>query len=377
MTSSKKADLVIYSDGGAIGNPGPGGFGVVIEAEGKNWQLLKGYRRTTNNRMELMGVIAGLESTAEIGHGRQSEVVSDSRYVVDGMSKGWAARWRANGWRRNKRGEKALNPDLWGRLLDAVEGRDVAFRWIKGHAGHPQNERCDAMVQEASALPRSEQDVDVGYEPKGHAMVARSAPFESVGVRLGSSLRGNDVRTRGNDGGPRRDDASLRANEHRGVKIRRELTHIDSSGEARMVNVGGKAVTERAATAGCDVLMSAQTMSLIRTGGIGKGDVIATAKLAGVMGAKRTSELIPMCHNIPLSQIEVDIDDLPDGSGLKIEATARAVWRTGVEMEAMTAASVAALTVYDMCKSAERGIRVTNLRLLRKSGGKSGEYVAG
>ena len=143
-----------------------------------------------------------------------------------------------------------------------------------------------------------------------------------------------------------------------------------------MVDVGDKAITERIATAGCEVLMSAKTLSLIRSGGIGKGDVIATAKLAGVMGAKRTAELIPMCHNIPISQIEVEIDPLADGSGLNITATARATWRTGVEMEAMTAASIAALTIYDMCKSAERGIQVSNLRLLRKSGGKSGNYVA-
>ena len=143
-----------------------------------------------------------------------------------------------------------------------------------------------------------------------------------------------------------------------------------------MVDVGGKEITERVATATCDVLMSDKTLSLVRSGGIGKGDVIATAKLGGVMGGKRTAELIPMCHNIPISQIEVEIEELDDGSGLRIEATAKATWRTGVEMEAMTAASIAALTVYDMCKSAERGITVTNLRLIRKSGGKSGDYVA-
>ena len=309
--------------------------------------MSRGYRRTTNNRMELMGVIAGLESTADLGKGLKTMVATDSRYVVDGISKGWAKRWRANGWRRNNRGEMALNPDLWGRLLDAVEGRDVAFRWIKGHAGHRQNEECDAMVREASRLPRKEQLVDAGYESKGGALSARDASFESVVATVDPKESGSEP----------------------------ELTHIDSSGEARMVDVGDKAITERVATAGCEVLMSDKTLSLIRSGAIGKGDVVATAKLAGVMGGKRTAELIPMCHNIPISQIEVDIEELPDGSGLRIESTARATWRTGVEMEAMTAASVAALTVYDMCKSAERGIRVTNLRLLRKSGGKSGDYV--
>ena len=345
-------NLVIYSDGGAIGNPGPGGFGVIVEADGRSFNLSRGYRRTTNNRMELMGVIAGLESTTEIGKGRRTEVVTDSRYVVDGMSKGWAKRWRANGWRRNKQGDMALNPDLWGRLLDAVEGRDVSFLWVKGHSGHPQNERCDAMVREVSSLPRSQQVIDAGYESPTGALAVASRPFESLVATVEPD-------------GAEFDTESMP-----------KLTHVDSSGEARMVDVGGKAITERVATAGCEVLMSTETLSLVRSGRIGKGDVISTAKLAGVMGAKRTAELIPMCHNIPISQIEVDIEELDDESGLKVEATARATWRTGVEMEAMTAASIAALTIYDMCKSAERGIRVTDLRLLRKSGGKSGEYTA-
>ncbi len=350
MAPSARSDLFIYSDGGAIGNPGPGGFGVVVEVDGRSMKLSKGYRRTTNNRMELLGVIAGLESTAEIAKGRRTEVVTDSRYVVDGMSKGWAKRWRANGWRRNRQGDMALNPDLWGRLLDAVDSRDVSFTWVKGHSGHPQNELCDAMVGEASKLPDSEKLIDAGYERKGSAMMAQSAPFASLVEEIDSNEK---------------DDTS-----------EPELTHIDSSGEARMVDVGKKEITDRVATAVCEVLMSAKTLSLIRSGSIGKGDVIATAKLAGVMGGKRTAELIPMCHNIPISQIEVDIEELADGSGLRIEAIARATWRTGVEMEAMTAASIAGLTVYDMCKSAERGIRVTNLRLIHKSGGKSGDYVA-
>ena len=351
MSPTAGTDIFIYSDGGAIGNPGPGGFGVVVEADGKTLKLSRGYRRTTNNRMELMGVIAGLESTAEIGKGKHADVVTDSRYVVDGISKGWAKRWRANGWRRNKQGDMALNSDLWGRLLDAVEGRDVRFQWVRGHSGHPQNEMCDAMVGEAARLPDSEKLVDDGYENGGSRMMAQAASFATLVEEIGSA-------------------------EDDGDQNERELTHIDSSGEARMVDVGAKAITDRVATAVCEVLMSAQTLSLIRSGEIGKGDVIATAKLAGVMGAKRTAELIPMCHNIPISQIEVDIEELADGSGLRIEATARATWRTGVEMEAMTAASIAGLTVYDMCKSAERGIRVTNLRLIRKSGGKSGDYVA-
>ena len=187
-------DLFVYSDGGAIGNPGPGGFGVVIEANGKSWKLSRGYRRTTNNRMELMGAIAGLESTAEMGRGRKTEVVSDSSYVVNGMSKGWAARWRANGWRRNKQGEKALNPDLWARLLDAVEDREVSFRWVKGHSGHPQNEQCDAMVREVSSLPASEQLVDGGYERGDAAGSERNTSFDDLDI--GTRRSNRQLRTR-------------------------------------------------------------------------------------------------------------------------------------------------------------------------------------
>ena len=350
MSPTAGKALFIYSDGGAIGNPGPGGFGVVVEMGDKSWRMSKGYRQTTNNRMELMGVIAGLESTTGLGKGRKTEVVSDSSYVVNGMSKGWAKRWRANGWRRNKQGDMALNPDLWSRLLDAAEGRDVVFRWVKGHAGHRQNEECDAMVREASRLPQHDQLIDTGYERKGNTAAVSAASFESL--------------------------VGMVDHEDEDPENQPELTHIDPSGEARMVDVGAKEITQRVATAECEVVMTSQTLSLVKSGGIGKGDVIATAKLAGVMGGKRTAELIPMCHNIPISQIEIDIGELADGSGLRIEATARATWRTGVEMEAITAASIAGLTVYDMCKSAERGIRVTNLRLIRKSGGKSGDYVA-
>ena len=236
-----QSDIAIFSDGGAIGNPGPGGFGVVIEADGKNWRRFKGYRRTTNNRMELMGVIAGLESTMDWGKGRKTEVVSDSSYVVNGMSKGWAKRWRANGWRRNKQGDMALNPDLWGRLLDAVESRDVAFRWVKGHAGHRQNEECDAMVREASRLPRNEQLIDTGYERTGSAATVQTPSFESLVLPIDST-----------------DETA---------ETQPELTHIDSSGEARMVDVGAKAITERVATASCEVIMTAKTLFLVKSGG--------------------------------------------------------------------------------------------------------------
>jgi cyclic pyranopterin phosphate synthase len=151
------------------------------------------------------------------------------------------------------------------------------------------------------------------------------------------------------------------------------LTHLDESGQAKMVDVGAKPDTERMAVAGGEVQLKPETVELIRQGLMKKGDVLAVAKIAGIMGAKKTSELIPLCHPIALTQVEVDLrlsDDLP---GVVIIATARTVGKTGVEMEALTAVSVAALTVYDMVKAVERTAKIQNVRLLEKHGGRSGD----
>ena len=152
------------------------------------------------------------------------------------------------------------------------------------------------------------------------------------------------------------------------------LSHIDESGKARMVDVGGKDITERVAVAGCEVHMQQATFDLIKSGGFDKGDVLGVARIAGVMAAKKTSDLIPLCHPIALTQVTIDFDDLADGIGLSVTSTARTMGRTGVEMEALTGASIAALTVYDMCKAVDRAIRIDGLRLLSKSGGKSGDW---
>ena len=154
------------------------------------------------------------------------------------------------------------------------------------------------------------------------------------------------------------------------------LSHIDESGKARMVDVGGKDITERVAVAGCEVHMQQATFDLIKSGGFDKGDVLGVARIAGVMAAKKTSDLIPLCHPIALTQLTIDFDDLDDGIGLSVTSTARSMGRTGVEMEALTGASIAALTVYDMCKAVDRAIRIDGLRLLSKSGGKSGDWQA-
>jgi cyclic pyranopterin phosphate synthase len=156
----------------------------------------------------------------------------------------------------------------------------------------------------------------------------------------------------------------------------RKLSHLDDSGRARMVDVGAKDVTERVAIARGRILMRPETLRLIREGGFEKGDVLGVARLAGVMAAKRTSDLIPLCHPIPLTQVTVELEELPSADGLEITATARATWKTGVEMEALTAVTVAGLTVYDMCKAVDRGMKLDSVRLISKTGGKSGDFKA-
>ncbi len=155
-----------------------------------------------------------------------------------------------------------------------------------------------------------------------------------------------------------------------------KLTHLDDSGRARMVDVGQKAVTERVAVARGAVEMQPETLQLIIDGNIKKGDVFTVAELAGVMAAKRTSELIPLCHPLLLNKVEVVCTPNPDESRLEIEATVRVSGKTGVEMEALTAVTIAGLTIYDMAKAVDRSMRLTDVRLVVKEGGRSGSYRA-
>jgi cyclic pyranopterin monophosphate synthase len=151
-----------------------------------------------------------------------------------------------------------------------------------------------------------------------------------------------------------------------------DFSHFDAAGQAWMVDVGAKPVTERTATARVRVAMLPATAALIRSGGAKKGDVLAVARIAGIMAAKRTADLIPLCHPLPISGVTLDLTTVEDA--VEIAATVRTTGQTGVEMEALTAASVAALTVYDMCKSVDRGMHIEGLRLTHKAGGKSGEF---
>jgi len=154
------------------------------------------------------------------------------------------------------------------------------------------------------------------------------------------------------------------------------LTHLDESGAARMVDVGAKPDTERTAVAGGSVYMQPETLRLIRDGALKKGDVLTVARLAGIMGAKKTAELIPLCHPLPLTHIDVEVTLDEAKSAVHITATARTAGKTGVEMEALTAVTTAALTVYDMAKAVDRAMRLSDIRLLEKHGGQHGDYVA-
>jgi ribonuclease HI len=150
--------VTVYTDGACSNNPGPGGYGVVLLFDSHRKELSKGYRKTTNNRMEILAAIAGLEALKEPC---RVALYSDSQYLVNAIEKNWAERWRANGWMRNKK-EKAVNPDLWERLLRLCSIHDVKFEWVRGHAGHNENERCDELA--TAAVRGANLEIDEGYE---------------------------------------------------------------------------------------------------------------------------------------------------------------------------------------------------------------------
>ncbi|GAB6180122.1 hypothetical protein JCM14036_14410 [Desulfotomaculum defluvii] len=155
MNQANLKEITIYTDGACSGNPGPGGYGVVMLYKGHRKELSAGYRNTTNNRMEMLAVIVGLETLKEKC---TVTLYTDSQYVVNAIEKGWAKKWRANGWMRNKK-EPALNADLWERMLKLCEFHQVKFIWVRGHAGNPENERCDQLAVEAAKQPNLPADV--------------------------------------------------------------------------------------------------------------------------------------------------------------------------------------------------------------------------
>lgn len=161
LQNHEPGSLVVYTDGGSINNPGPGGYGVVIDDNGIRQELSGGYQHTTNNRMEMMAAIVGLEQLGECQ--QKIYLYSDSSYLVNGITKGWARKWQSNGWRKSDKGP-VVNVDLWQRLLGIIGGLDVHFQWVKGHAGLELNERCDRLA--VAAAKQDNLPIDRGYEEK-------------------------------------------------------------------------------------------------------------------------------------------------------------------------------------------------------------------
>ncbi|MCH7627051.1 MAG: cyclic pyranopterin monophosphate synthase MoaC [Chloroflexi bacterium] len=287
--------IEIYTDGSCIVNPGPGGWAAIV-FDGESKRVLSGgEQKTTNNRMEILAVVKGLQTVPEAS---EVTVYSDSQYVINTMTRNW---------KRN------ANQDLWEQLDAEVNKRAVKWQWVRGHSGHPLNEEVDKLAN-------------------GEARNIKKALGGGAG-----------------------------------------LTHVDEAGKAAMVDVGWKSETERVAVAKGSISMKPETLELIKANGFEKGDVLGVARIAGIMGAKNTSQLIPLCHPLPLDQVTVEFEYEDERRAVSITATAKTTARTGVEMEALTAVSVAALTIYDMCKGVDRAMRIGDIRLIRKTGGKSGD----
>ncbi len=312
----------LYTDGACSGNPGPGGWGVVIVRNGAAQWLAGRQERTTNNRMELQAAIKGLHQTPPQC---SVAVYSDSQYLVNTYNKRW---------------QRKANLDLWQQLDDLIQQRKVSWEWVKGHAGHPLNEEADRLAVAATADPAWGERSGVLGEP------AQPTTGDSPSVSPSSER----------------------------VAASAHLSHLDEGGNARMVDVGAKPDTNREATAKGAVSMQAETLRLIQTGGIAKGDVFTVAQVAGIMAAKKTSDLIPMCHPLPISGVDVDFVVDNARSCVEVTATVRTTGKTGVEMEALTAVSTAALTIYDMCKAVDRSMRIGDVRVVHKAGGKSGTF---
>jgi len=287
-----------------------GGWAALILTPGERRTLSGKTEDTTSNRMELSAAINAVES---LPSGSEVTLYSDSEYLVKTMTLDW---------RRN------ANLDLWQKLDALAEEHQIQWEWVKGHASIPGNEFVNQLAGFEAGVTKTRPELDRFLGPEATVDAMEAAP---------------------------------------------SLTHLDQQGRVEMVDVGWKPVTDREAVAWGYVSMQPETLRLIQESLIKKGDVLTIAQLAGIMGGKRTSELIPLCHPLPLDKLDVELELDPGGNRVKISALARTSAKTGVEMEALTAVSVAALTVYDMCKGVDRGMTIGDIRLVRKSGGQSGD----
>ncbi|MSP78285.1 MAG: cyclic pyranopterin monophosphate synthase MoaC [Dehalococcoidia bacterium] len=305
--------ITISTDGACNTETKAGGWAAIVVQDGKHVHLSARESPTTNNRMELTAAIKGLEQTPPKA---AVTVASDSEYLVNTMTKGW---------KRN------ANNDLWDRLDQLAGERTVTWQWVRGHAKDEMNNEANGLAQWRAGT---------GTQPSPCALDLAETTRPSAATPPAT-----------------------------------QLSHLDEQGRAHMVDVGEKAETERVAVAKGAIFMKPETLALIRSGQVTKGDVLTTARIAGIMAAKKTSDLIPLCHPLPLTQVDVELELDQQASAVLITATAKTVARTGVEMEALTAVSVAALTIYDMCKAVDRAMRIQDVRLATKRGGRSGEIV--
>ncbi len=308
--------IEIYTDGGCNTVSDLGGWAAVVIEDNKQSSYSGTAKQTTNNRMEITAAIEGISHTPA---GSESTVFTDSEYLLGTMTKNW---------------QRKANTDLWQKLDAAVKERKVRWKYVASEDTNPHHAEAHNLATGLTA---------------GGETAEKPAPVKP---------------------GPAVKNAVTPAAEPVAIG----LSHVDAEGRPRMVDVTEKADTEREAIARCEVVMKPETLALLKQNALPKGDVLTVAQVAGIMAAKRTSDLIPMCHPLLLGSIKVEFKIVePDTVG--ITSRVKNIGKTGVEMEALTAASVAGLTVYDMCKAVDKGMRITNVRLVRKSGGKSGTIV--
>ena len=293
------------------------------------------------DRMELIAAVSGIET---LPSGSHITITSDSQYLVYTMTQGWR-RWQ--------------DVERWDHLDVLCRDRVVDWVWRQGPPVPPENEFVWALAEWESGFRTQ--------APMAAEFFGKKTP---VLVKEGNSLLNQELRLSGDEPVFQGDEG-----EQEQMKPDPELTHLDAKGHAQMVNVGEKVVTKREAIAKGSVVMKSETLALIAAGEIEKGDALAIARVAGIMAAKQTPLLIPLCHPIPLTHVAVELEIDDARSKVNITATVHTTAQTGVEMEAMTAVSVAALTIYDMCKGVDRGIRIESVRLVRKTGGKSGQII--
>ena len=279
--------------------------------ENSQKRVLSGMVKRTTSNR--MEITAALEGILHTRQHSQVVVYTDSQYLFGCMTKGW---------------QRRANRDLWEQLDEAVSERQVQWEWIDRDAKTPFHKEAHTLATNLASQ---------GEMP-------RPVPSEK-----------QKERTR--------------------APIVEELTHIDALGRPRMVDVTQKPDTQREAVAKCRVRMMASTLDRLKRGTMPKGDVLSVAQLAGIMAAKQTPHIIPLCHPVLIGDIKVEFSLDEENSVVEIITTVKSVGKTGVEMEALTATAVTALTIYDMCKAVDRGIQIESIRLIRKSGGKSGVVI--